>query len=47
MYGEWYENFWHLVEGDLELKRGDGGAFEPRYTFKVLDRGKFPDTATC
>ena len=43
MYGEWYENFWNLVEGDLHLKRGDAGAFEPRYTFKVLDRGKFPE----
>ena len=43
MYGEWYHNFWSLVEGDLHLKRGNGGAFEPRYTFKVLDRGSFPE----
>ena len=43
MYGEWYHNFWSLVEGDLNLRRGEGLAFEPRFTFKVLDRGKFPD----
>ena len=43
MYGVWYDNFWSLAEGDLGLARGEGGAFEPRYTFKVLDRGKFPE----
>ena len=37
------QNFWSLVEGDLHLKRGEAGAFEPRYTFKVLDRGRFPE----
>lgn len=41
MYGQWYDNFWNLVEGDLHLRRGE--AFEPRYSFKVLDRGKFPE----
>ncbi len=45
MFGNWYQNFWNLVEGDLGLMRGDGpnAAFQPRYTFKVLDRGKFPN----
>lgn len=45
LFGEWYHNFWKLVEGDLKLTRGDSGgtSFEPRYTFKVLDRGRFPN----
>ena len=42
MYGTFYRNFWNLVERDLGLRRGPGGDFEPRYTFKVLDRGRFP-----
>src|SRR5262245_37873363 len=43
LFGNWYLNFWELAEGDLKLTRGDGNGatFEPRYTFKVLDRGRF------
>jgi hypothetical protein len=45
LFGDWYRNFWDLVEGDLKLTRGDGdgASFEPRYTFKVLERGRFPN----
>src|SRR5262249_12979135 len=42
MFGTHYHNFWTLAERDLGLRRGEGGDFEPRYTFKVLDHGKFP-----
>jgi zeta-carotene desaturase len=45
MFGDWYRNFWNLVENDLKLERGDSdsAAFQPRYMFKVLDRGAFPN----
>jgi hypothetical protein len=40
MYGDFYENFWDLAEGDLGMSRGTD--FEPHETFKILDSGKFP-----
>lgn len=43
MFGNFYRNFWDLAEGDLGLQRGKGKDFEPHYTFKVLDKGNFPD----
>jgi hypothetical protein len=42
MFGNFYQNFWDLVEGDLGLTRGEGGDFEARTTFKILDKGAFP-----
>jgi phytoene dehydrogenase-like protein len=43
MFGTHYQNFWTLAERDLGLRRqGEGRDFEPRDTFKVLDKGKFP-----
>ena len=43
MFGNFYQNFWDLAERDLGLERGEGADFEPRYTFKVLAKGKFPE----
>jgi phytoene dehydrogenase-like protein len=42
LFGTHYHNFWTLAERDLKLRRGEGGDFEPRYTFKVLEKDKFP-----
>ena len=44
MFGDWYRNFWKVVENDLKLDRNDSdsASFQPRYMFKVLDRGAFP-----
>ena len=40
MFGEWYDNFWHLVE-DLGLSRERD--FEQRPTFALLKAGEFPN----
>ena len=40
LFGNWYNNFWAIVEGDLGIKREEG--FAPSTNVKFLRKGEFP-----